>query len=65
MPSISASTSLTRHLADLATNGYTVIENFLDAERLRRVRAGLARFLNSHLGRNNFEGHQTIGVEAI
>ena len=47
---------LTKHLAELATNGYTIINDFLNADRLRRVRAGLAPFLNSHHGRNNFEG---------
>ena len=56
---------LTRQLDELATNGYTVIPDFLDAGRLRRVRAGLAPFLNSHHGRNNFEGIKTERVYTL
>ena len=56
---------LARQLAELNTQGYTIIENFLDAERLRRVRAGLAPFLSSHSGRNNFEGLKTERVYTL
>ncbi len=59
------STTLTRQLAELDTQGYTIIENFLDAERLRRVRAGLAPFLSTHSGRNNFEGLKTERVYTL
>jgi ectoine hydroxylase-related dioxygenase (phytanoyl-CoA dioxygenase family) len=56
---------LQRHLSELSTQGYTIIDNFLDADRLRRVRAGLAPFLNSHHGRNNFEGIRTERVYTL
>lgn len=56
---------LPKQLAELATRGYTIIDDFLDADRLRRVRAGLAPFLNSHHGRNNFEGVKTERVYTL
>lgn len=56
---------LTQRLAELATKGYTIIEDFLDTDRLRRVRVGLSPFLNSHQGRNNFEGIKTERVYTL
>ncbi|MBK7685751.1 MAG: phytanoyl-CoA dioxygenase family protein [Rhodocyclaceae bacterium] len=56
---------LPKQLTELATQGYTIIDDFLDTDRLRRVRAGLAPFLNSHHGRNNFEGVKTERVYTL
>lgn len=47
------------HLARLNEQGYTLIEDFLPAADLRAVREGLAPFLGTHRGRNNFEGTKT------
>ena len=56
---------LALQLAELDTQGYTIIENFLDEERLRRVRAGFAPFLSTHSGRNNFEGLKTERIYTL
>ena len=53
------------HLAELDAQGYTVIPNFLSADGISRVRAGLAPYLNSHAGRNNFEGYKTERVYTL
>ncbi|MFZ5655039.1 MAG: phytanoyl-CoA dioxygenase family protein [Pseudomonadota bacterium] len=45
--------------------GYTLIPDFLDAERLARVRAALDRELGAYRGRNNFEGHATERVYTL
>jgi ectoine hydroxylase-related dioxygenase (phytanoyl-CoA dioxygenase family) len=55
----------TGHLADLHEQGYTVIPDFLDAGLLARVREGLAPHLNTHAGRNNFEGYKTERVYTL
>ena len=54
-----------RHLDELDTQGFTVIPEFLKAEDLARVRAGLAPFLSTHAGRNNFEGFKTERVYTL
>lgn len=53
------------HLQRLRRDGYTVIEDFLSADDLRQVRAGLAPYLNTHSGRNNFEGYRTERVYTL
>jgi ectoine hydroxylase-related dioxygenase (phytanoyl-CoA dioxygenase family) len=53
------------HLARLDQQGYTIIEDFLPADDLRAVREGLAPFLGTHRGRNNFEGHKTERVYTL
>lgn len=53
------------HLARLAEQGYTVIPDLLSAADLRAVRAGLAPFLGTHRGRNNFEGTKTERVYTL
>lgn len=56
---------LDTHLARLHRDGWTLIEDFLDTDRLRAVRAGLAPFLGAHKGRNNFEGYLTERVYTL
>lgn len=53
------------HAARLRQQGYTIIDDFLSAQRLAEVRAGLAPYLGSHNGRNDFEGHRTERVYTL
>jgi len=53
------------HLARLQEQGYTIIPDFLSAADLRAVRDGLAPFLGTHRGRNNFEGTKTERVYTL
>jgi ectoine hydroxylase-related dioxygenase (phytanoyl-CoA dioxygenase family) len=53
------------HAARLRQQGYTIIPDFLSPQMLRAVREGLAPYLGSHQGRNNFEGHRTERVYTL
>lgn len=53
------------HVAAMQDRGFTVIPDFIDAETLAEVRAGLAPFLGTHLGRNAFEGFDTERVYTL
>lgn len=53
------------HLAALNRDGYTIIPAFLDAATLAAVRAGLAPHLDTHQGRNDFEGYRTERVYTL
>lgn len=53
------------HLAVRQAQGYTVIPDFLDAERLRQVRAALAPHLDSPAGRNALEGYKSERVYTL
>ena len=57
--------NIERHLDELDAQGYTVIADFLQADDIARVRAGLAPHLSTHTGRNNFEGLQTERVYTL
>ena len=46
-------------------DGYTIIENLLDAETLAEVRAGVAPHMGQHRGRNAFEGFTTERVYTL
>lgn len=54
-----------RHLQALEQDGYTFIPDFLDAATLTRVREALAPHLDTHAGRNNFEGFKTERVYTL
>jgi ectoine hydroxylase-related dioxygenase (phytanoyl-CoA dioxygenase family) len=56
---------LQHHLDELDAQGFTILPGFLDAARLARVREGLAPHLDSHAGRNNFEGFRTERVYTL
>jgi ectoine hydroxylase-related dioxygenase (phytanoyl-CoA dioxygenase family) len=56
---------LDAHESRLRADGYTIIEDFLPAQELAEVRAGLARLLDAHSGRNNFEGYRTERVYTL
>ena len=53
------------HAAEIRTQGYTVIEGFMDAGTVAAVRAGLAPYMGAHHGRNDFEGFKTERVYTL
>ncbi len=53
------------HARAIERDGYTVIEDFMDAARLAEVRRVLGFYLGSHAGRNPFEGHSTERVYTL
>lgn len=56
---------LDQHWRRLDAQGFTVIEDFLDAATLAEVRRVLAFYLGTHLGRNDFEGTRTERVYTL
>jgi ectoine hydroxylase-related dioxygenase (phytanoyl-CoA dioxygenase family) len=56
---------LEAHVGAIEKNGYTIIEEFIDAARLAEVRRVLGFYLGSHSGRNPFEGHRTERVYTL
>ena len=53
------------HAAQIRDQGFTVIEDFVDAAGLAAFREALAPFLGSHRGRNDFEGFETERVYTL
>lgn len=53
------------HAARMREQGFTVIEDLLDAERLAEFRAQLAPFTGTHHGRNDFEGFRTERIYTL
>lgn len=53
------------HIARLHRDGYTIVENFLDADRLSAFRAGVEPWLGRYRGRNAFEGLKTERVYTL
>lgn len=53
------------HAQRLLRDGYTIIEDFLSPGELHAVREGLAPYLQTHAGRNNFEGYKTERVYTL
>jgi ectoine hydroxylase-related dioxygenase (phytanoyl-CoA dioxygenase family) len=62
---VPAGFDLARHMADLETDGFTVIEDYLSAAQLQRFRDGLAPHLGTYRGRNPFEGLTTERVYTL
>jgi len=56
---------LEAHARAIGRDGYTVIEDFLDATVLAEVRRVLGFYLGTHSGRNPFEGHNTERVYTL
>jgi len=56
---------LTGHGAAIERDGYTIIEEFLTPARLDEVRRVLALYLDTHVGRNDFEGMRTERVYTL
>jgi hypothetical protein len=44
------------HLAGLDADGFTIVKDYLSEDQLARFREGLKPYLNTHRGRNPFEG---------
>ncbi|MBA4795249.1 phytanoyl-CoA dioxygenase family protein [Phenylobacterium sp.] len=53
------------HAQRIEADGYTIIEDFLGADQLARVRRALAPHLRSRHGRNAFEGFRTERVYTL
>jgi ectoine hydroxylase-related dioxygenase (phytanoyl-CoA dioxygenase family) len=53
------------HAAEMHAQGYTIIPDFMDAERLAAFRREIAPFLGQHRGRNDFEGFETERVYTL
>lgn len=53
------------HIERLGRDGYTVVENYLDEPRIAAFRAALAPYLDTHRGRNPFEGKTTERVYTL
>ena len=65
MDAIASRFDVDSHAERMRRDGYTVIEDFLDAARLAGFKAALAPFLGSHHGRNDFEGFKTERVYTL
>src|SRR5678815_1814008 len=53
------------HAAEMRTQGYTVIPDFLDADALARFREAISPYLGGPHGRNDFEGFLTERVYTL
>jgi ectoine hydroxylase-related dioxygenase (phytanoyl-CoA dioxygenase family) len=53
------------HIERLHRDGYTIVEDFLDADRLAAFCAGVAPLLGRYRGRNPFEGLKTERVYTL
>ena len=62
---VPAGFDLARHMADLETDGFTVIEDYLSPAQLAQFRDGLAPYLGTYRGRNPFEGFTTERVYTL
>jgi ectoine hydroxylase-related dioxygenase (phytanoyl-CoA dioxygenase family) len=60
-----APNSIDSHVARMRSDGYTIVENLLDAATLAEVRAGVAAHMGQHRGRNAFEGFTTERVYTL
>ena len=56
---------LEAHAKAIERDGYTVILDLMDAAVLKEVRRVLGFYLDSHTGRNPFEGHKTERVYTL
>jgi len=53
------------HAENIRAQGFTIIPDFLSAETIAAVRAGLAPYQDSHHGRNDLEGFRTERVYTL
>ena len=53
------------HVAEMNARGWTIVEDFLDADRLAAFRAGVEPLLGAYRGRNAFEGFSTERVYTL
>jgi ectoine hydroxylase-related dioxygenase (phytanoyl-CoA dioxygenase family) len=50
------------HIRRMRDDGYTIVEDYLDAGQLKAFREGMAPYLGTYRGRNPFEGRTTERV---
>jgi len=65
MDAVTARFDAHAHAAEIRTQGFTVIPDFMDEAALGAFRTALAPFLGSHRGRNDFEGFETERVYTL
>lgn len=65
MDAIATRFDVDAHAERMRADGYTVIEDFLDAARLAEFRRALSPYLGTHHGRNDFEGFKTERVYTL
>lgn len=53
------------HAAEIRTQGYTILPDFMDAATIQSVREALEPFQGAHHGRNSFEGYRTERVYTL
>ncbi|HXQ11748.1 MAG TPA: phytanoyl-CoA dioxygenase family protein [Caulobacteraceae bacterium] len=53
------------HVARMREDGYTIVENYMDADQLAGFRAGVEPLLGHYRGRNTFEGRTTERVYTL
>ncbi len=53
------------HIARMREDGYTIVENYMDADQLAAFRAGVEPLLGHYRGRNTFEGRTTERVYTL
>src|SRR5205085_3696186 len=53
------------HAAEIRAQGFTVIPELLDAARLAAYRTALQPFVDTHRGRNDFEGFKTERIYTL
>lgn len=53
------------HVRRMREDGYTIVEDFMDADQLADFRVGVAPLLGHHRGRNAFEGRTTERVYTL
>ncbi|MFL5298593.1 MAG: phytanoyl-CoA dioxygenase family protein [Phenylobacterium sp.] len=53
------------HASQIREQGFTVIRDFMDQGRLAAYRAALAPFVETHRGRNDFEGFKTERIYTL
>ena len=60
-----AGLNIEAHADEIRTQGFTVIPDLLDAVGLDAFRAALAPFVDTHRGRNDFEGFKTERIYTL
>ena len=53
------------YLAGLASDGFTILPDFLSADQIGRIREALSAHLGGHSGRNDFEGFDTERIYTL
>jgi len=53
------------HVRRMREDGYTIVEDYMDAGQLQAFRDGVAPYLGTHRGRNDFEGFVTERIYTL